>query len=272
MSPNALRRLLLALQFLTRIPVTGRLAGWVGYSPQLLRESAPYFPLVGALVGVLAAAAMGALWWLLPAVPAAAWVAAVVALACGLLLTGAFHEDGLADTFDGLGGSPECERALEIMKDSRIGSYGALALGVALLAQCALLATLLQTDVALALVALVWAHTVSRCAPLWMLHRQRHVGDLAGAKSKPLADGLTGRGLLGALALAALLVAPGLWWVSGADLLAGLLGALLGAAWMGRWLLRRLGGYTGDGLGAMQQAATLGLLLGVALQWPGAAG
>ncbi|MDO9610782.1 MAG: adenosylcobinamide-GDP ribazoletransferase, partial [Serpentinimonas sp.] len=80
------------------------------------------------------------------------------------------------------------------------------------------------------------------------------------------------RGLIWALALAALLAAPGLWWVSGADLLAGLLGALLGAAWMGRWLLRRLGGYTGDGLGALQQAAALGLLLGVALQWPGAAG
>ena len=87
MACNALCRFLLALQFLTRIPVTGRLAGWVGYSPRLLRESAPYFPLVGALVGVLAAAVMGAVWWLLPAVPAAAWVAAVVALASGLLLT-----------------------------------------------------------------------------------------------------------------------------------------------------------------------------------------
>ena len=289
MVAHELRCLLLALQFLTRIPVTGRLAHWVGYSPQLLRASARYFPLVGAGVGVLTAAVLGLAWWLLPPVPAAAWVAAVAALAAGLLLTGALHEDGLADTFDGLGGGTTPERALEIMKDSRIGSYGALALGVALLAKCALLASLLQIEPLLALLGLLWGHTVSRCAPLWLLYRHRHVGDRAGVKAKPLADGIGLGGLLwaamwallvllgsgaAAVVLGATLGATQLVQGGGSALAlvvalsAALSGALLAAAPMARWLLRRLGGYTGDGLGATQQAAELGLLLGLVLAGP----
>jgi len=289
MVAHELRCLLLALQFLTRIPVTGRLAQWVGYSPQLLRASARYFPLVGAGVGVLTAAVLGLAWWLLPPVPAAAWVAAVAALAAGLLLTGALHEDGLADTFDGLGGGTTPERALEIMKDSRIGSYGALALGVALLAKCALLASLLQIEPLLALLGLLWGHTVSRCAPLWLLYRHRHVGDRAGVKAKPLADGIGLGGLLwaamwallvllgsgaAAVVLGATLGATQLVQGGGSALAlvvalsAALSGALLAAAPMARWLLRRLGGYTGDGLGATQQAAELGLLLGLVLAGP----
>lgn len=276
MMAHELRCLLLALQFLTRIPVTGRLAHWVGYSPQLLRASARYFPLVGAGVGVLTAAVLGLAWWLLPPVPAAAWVAAVAALAAGLLLTGALHEDGLADTFDGLGGGTTPERALEIMKDSRIGSYGALALGVALLAKCALLASLLQIEPLLALLGLLWGHTVSRCAPLWLLYRHRHVGDRAGVKAKPLADGIGLGGLLWAALLALLVLVGSGWALVAVDaafnwlvaLLAALSGALLAAAPMARRLLRRLGGYTGDGLGATQQAAELGVLLGLVLAWP----
>lgn len=289
MVAHELRCLLLALQFLTRIPVTGRLAQWVGYSPQLLRASARYFPLVGAGVGGLTAAVLGLAWWLLPPVPAAAWVAAVAALAAGLLLTGALHEDGLADTFDGLGGATTPERALEIMKDSRIGSYGALALGVALLAKCALLASLLQIEPLLALLGLLWGHTVSRCAPLWLLYRHRHVGDRAGVKAKPLADGIGLGGLLwaamwallvllgsgaAAVVLGATLGATQLVQGGGSALAlvvalsAALSGALLAAAPMARWLLRRLGGYTGDGLGATQQAAELGLLLGLVLAGP----
>jgi adenosylcobinamide-GDP ribazoletransferase len=279
---HELRCFLLALQFLTRIPVTGRLAEWVGYSPDLLRASARYFPLVGALLGLLTASVLALAWCALPTVAAAAWVAALLALAAGLLLTGALHEDGLADTFDGLGGSAQRERALEIMKDSRLGSYGALALVLSLLLKGAVLASLLQSALALALLALVWGHTVSRCAPLCLLYRYRHVGDLAGAKSKPLADGIGRMGLLWACAqaLALLLVSAAAvsawadlpWGVLLLALLAALLGAAGGAFVLARWLLRRLGGYTGDGLGATQQAAEIGLwlalLLAVAPRWP----
>eukprot|EP01136_Pigoraptor_vietnamica_P013914 Opistho-1_new@55467 len=87
------RHFLLALQFFTRIPVTGRLADWVGFSPAMLRASAAHFPGVGWIVGGLTAAVLWGLLLLLPAVPAAPWVAAIVSTVFGVLLTGAFHED-----------------------------------------------------------------------------------------------------------------------------------------------------------------------------------
>ena len=99
------RHYLLSLQFFTRIPVTGRLAEWVGFSPAMLRASAGHFPGVGWLVGGLLA---GLSWLLLILLPDSVMTPLVVAAfgtAAGVLLTGAFHEDGLADVADGLGGS-----------------------------------------------------------------------------------------------------------------------------------------------------------------------
>ena len=121
------RHYLLSLQFFTRIPVTGRLADWVGFSPAMLRDSAGHFPGVGWLVGGLLA---GLSWLLLAFLPDSMMTPLVVAAlgtAAGVLLTGAFHEDGLADVADGLGGSLDRERALIIMKDSRVGAFGAIA-------------------------------------------------------------------------------------------------------------------------------------------------
>ena len=139
-----IRHFLIAIQFFTRIPVTGRLAQWVGYSPEMLRASTAHFPGVGWLVGSLSAAVLAGLLTVLPDVPAAPWVAAVACTVFSVLLTGAFHEDGLADVADGLGGSYDRERALDIMKDSRIGSFGAIALVLGLFSKLALLALLVQ--------------------------------------------------------------------------------------------------------------------------------
>ena len=256
---------LLALQFFTRIPVTGRLAQWVGFSPEALRRSAAHFPGVGLLVGLLTAAAYGLVVWRLPEQPAAPWVAAFVATVLGVLLTGAFHEDGLADLADGLGGSLERARALEIMKDSRIGSFGACALVLALVGKLALLALLGQVSAPLAGWALLAAHVSSRFAPLWLIWRLPHVGEADGSRSKPLADAIEPAALrlasLWWLASLALLHAlqPGLpWW-------GGVLGAALGLAWMHRLLHRRLQGFTGDGLGATQQVCELAFYLGLLL-------
>ena len=192
------RHYLLSLQFFTRIPVTGRLAQWVGYSPAMLRASAAHMPAIGALVGALAAALFGLLLWALPAVPAAPWVAALASTVWSVWLTGAFHEDGLADLADGLGGSYDRERALEIMKDSRIGSFGSVALVLAFGLKAALLATLAQLDAALAVAALFGAHVSSRLAPLFVIATLPHVGDTPRSKSKPLADQIT----LGSLGVA----------------------------------------------------------------------
>ena len=122
------RHFLLAVQFFTRIPVTGRLAAWVGFSPQMLQRCAAHFPAIGWLMGAAAAAVLAVALDALRAQPYAPLVAAVLATITTVWLTGGFHEDGLADTCDGLGGGATREKALHIMKDSRIGSYGTLAL------------------------------------------------------------------------------------------------------------------------------------------------
>ena len=259
------RHWLLALQFFTRIPVTGRLADWVGYSPAMLRASAAHMPAIGALIGALAAALFGLLLWALPAVPAAPWVAALACTVWSCWLTGAFHEDGLADLADGLGGSYDRERALEIMKDSRIGSFGAVALVLAFGFKAALLATLAQLDAALAVGALFGAHVSSRLAPLFLIATLPHVGDTPRSKSKPLADAISASALLTGT----------LWWGGAMALLLGwrtepawaaaLLGTALAALWMRRLLKRRLQGFTGDGLGATQQVGEIAFYLGLAL-------
>ena len=270
---QALRHYLLAVQFFTRIPITGRLADWVGFSPALLRASSAHFPGVGLLVALVAMGVYGALHWALggglpataPLASLAALVAAVLCTAATVLLTGGFHEDGLADVADGLGGSHQRERALDIMKDSRIGAFGAMALVLALLAKVALLALLGAYSLGAALSALLGAHVLARFWPLLLVRTMAHVGDTATSKSKPLADQIGGR----ALAAAAFwcFVPLALVWQAQTALflIASVVCSALGAAHVARLLARRLQGFTGDGLGAVQQVSEIGFYLGAAL-------
>ena len=258
---------LLALQFFTRIPVTGRLADWVGFSPAMLRASAAHFPGIGWMVGGLTAIVFYLTMACLPQQSAAPWVAAVLSTVFSVLLTGAFHEDGLADTADGLGGGFTRERALDIMKDSRIGSYGAIALVLALMAKVSLLVLLTQLSSWLAACSLFGAHVSSRLMPLFIIRTLPHVGDTPASKSKPLAENISNAGVFAGF----------LWWIVAMALLlhtlpearwwAGGLGALLGMLVVGWRLQRRLQGFTGDGLGTAQQLAELGFYLGLAIAW-----
>ncbi|MDO9198483.1 adenosylcobinamide-GDP ribazoletransferase [Rhodoferax sp.] len=273
------RHYLLSLQFFTRIPVTGRLAGWVGYSPAMLRASAGHFPGVGWLVGALVAGFAALLLAWLPAGGYSPLVVSVLSTAFGVLLTGAFHEDGLADVFDGLGGSPERERALIIMKDSRVGAFGAMALMLVLLAKVSLLALLGSVSPVLLCTALFLAHVVSRTWPLLLIRLMPHVGDAAGSKSKPLADQISGASLFTAFIWCFMALALVVYAQVAIDLIAidmpelallqalGTALALSAAAWalMGRWFWRRLQGFTGDCLGATQQVCELAFYLGLAV-------
>lgn len=262
---QALRHYLLALQFFTRIPVTGRLAAWVGYSPDMLRASSAHFPGVGWVVGACAAVVYALLYLGLGAAPATPWVAAALSTAATVLLTGGFHEDGLADVADGLGGAATRERALEIMKDSRIGAFGAMALVLALLSKISLLALLGQRGLSPALAALAGAHVASRFFPLLLVRSLPYVSDSARAKAKPLADSITVPQLWAAAAwcaapLAVIALGEGAGFVLLALLLSGACSALLA-----RWFLQRLQGFTGDCLGAVQQTAEIAFYLGAAL-------
>ena len=266
---RTVREFLLALQFFTRIPVTGRLADWVGFSPAMLRASAAHFPGVGWVVGGLTALVFAGLMSALPGQPAAPWVAAVLSTVFSVLLTGAFHEDGLADLADGLGGSMDRERALDIMKDSRVGSYGALALVLAVAVKTALIALLAQAGGwPLAALAVFAAHVSARFAPLFVIRTLPHVGDTAASKSKPLAEAISGAGMLVGLLWWALAMGLAVSWRPDVGWWAAVLGAVLGLVWMWRLLNRRLQGFTGDGLGATQQVCEAAFYLGLALALP----
>ena len=273
------RHYLLAIQFFTRIPVSGRLADWVGYSPAMLRASAAHFPGVGWLVGGLVSVFSALLLLGLPDGGYSPLVVAALGTAFGVLITGAFHEDGLADVADGLGGSLDRERALIIMKDSRVGAFGAIAVVLALLTKVALLALLGSASSLLLCMALFWAHVVSRTWPLLLIRFMPHVGDAAGSKSKPLADQITGASLGAAfvwcfMALALVLYAQVAMNIIAFDedlipLLKALALALaasalaFGAMW--RWFWTRLQGFTGDCLGTTQQVCEMAFYLGLAL-------
>ncbi|MBU0828129.1 MAG: adenosylcobinamide-GDP ribazoletransferase [Gammaproteobacteria bacterium] len=262
---QALRHYLLAVQFFTRIPVTGRLAAWVGYSPAMLRASAAHFPGIGWLAALLAVAVYAGLYRALAPNAMAPLVAAVFCTIATVLMTGGFHEDGLADVADGLGGSYDRERALDIMKDSRVGAFGAMALVLALLAKVSLLALLGAHSLLAAVAGMVGAHVLSRFWPLLIVRSLPHVGDTARSKSKPLADQIS----LGALAGASLwcFMPLALVWQAHTAIyfVASILLSAVGAAWMGRWFARRLQGFTGDCLGATQQVSEIGFYLGAAL-------
>ena len=246
------RLFLIALQFMTRIPVPRSL----GFEPEWLSRSARHFAGVGLVVGAVAAAV---LW-----IASRAWpmpVAVLLSMGASVWLTGAFHEDGLADTCDALGGAVSRERALEIMKDSRIGAYGATGLVLVLALKAATLAT---APLWLALPALVLGHSASRAAATVVMWRLPYAGDPEHAKAKPLAQHVHGVEAFGGVLWVALLAAVllGLGAIAWPTLAAALgAGALVTGVVM-RWLRRRLGGFTGDALGATQQFAELAVLLG----------
>ena len=244
--PRQLKLFLCALQFLTRLPAPS----FADFQPDWITRAARYYSLVGILVGAACAGvllAAGQLW--------SGPLPALLALAAGVLITGGFHEDGLADTADGLGGGQTPRRRLEIMKDSRVGTYGVLALGLVLAIKVAALASLPLATAALALVA---AHGAGRVAAVVVMVLQRHVSDRDDAKYKPAPDGVRPFELLVAAVL-------GLWPLALLDW-SGLAGATVGAilaATLALTARRLIGGYTGDVLGGVEQAAELGVLLGV---------
>ena len=262
-----IRHFLLALQYFTRIPMSEAIARWVGFNPTMQQASLAHFPGVGCLIGALAGLTFYGATTLLPETAATPWVAACLSTIVSVMVTGAFHEDGLADMSDGLGGMVTRQRALEIMKDSRIGSYGAVALILALVTKLGLLTALGQIDVVLAAWSLFAAHVFSRMMSLLMTVFLRNVGDDSTTKTKPLANQTPLRTF--GIACLWLLLADSLFISQHSPSVLICASCCSAIAWffMFRLLSRRLDGFTGDALGATQQicelAFYLGLLLGV---------
>lgn len=246
-----------AMQFLTRLPTPplGR------FEPAWAARSARYFPLVGFLVGAIGAG----VWWLASlCLPGA--LAVGLGLTATVLATGALHEDGFADACDGFGGGTSPERVLAIMRDSRIGAFGAV--GLVLLLGLKWVSLDALAGAALFAPVVIGSHVVSRsCAAalLWMLPYVRLEDD---AKSRATAAGADARdwGIGGAIA--ALLLVPlaaacahAAGGIGAVALLAGVLGAAAATALAAVYFRRRIGGQTGDCLGAAQQLSELCFLM-----------
>lgn len=241
---HQVRLLVCAVQFLTRVPIPALKAS----EPDWITRSARYFPLVGQGVGAVCAGVLliGDRLWSAP-------VGAILAIAAGLLITGAFHEDGLADTADGLGGGQTPARRLEIMKDSRIGTYGVCALVGVLALKAAVLA---GTPAVAAL--LLAAHGLGRAAAVAVMRLTPYAPSGEAGKWKPVPQGVRTGEVIVALLIAAwplALLPPG-------AILAGLAGGALLAILLTLTARRLIGGHTGDVLGAVEQVFELGFLLG----------
>jgi adenosylcobinamide-GDP ribazoletransferase len=249
MNPLAeLRYLLTALGYFTRVPVPR----WVGYEPHYLDRAARYFPLIGLLVGGL-----GALVYLIAVRVFPAGVAVLLSMAATLIVTGAFHEDGLADCVDAFGGAYTRDDALRIMQDSRIGAFGAIALVIALALKWQTLAALPPARAAWLMVA---AHAASRAAAISYLATLDYVR--AQGKAKPVAQRMTPA----AFAWAAATGVPWLFWPQWRAGCA-MLGVVIVLRFvLGRYFVRRIGGYTGDCLGFAQQIFELAIYL-TGLAW-----
>jgi len=234
----------LAVGFFTRIPMPAV----PDFQESDLNHSVKYFPLVGLLVGALAAL----VYWLAAKVLPIE-IAVILSMIATIYATGCFHEDGLADAADGLGGGWEKEQVLTIMQDSRIGSYGAAAMVLALLTK---FESLSHISPLLMPMVLITGHALSRYAAVLVIYTQVYVR--SSGKSKPLATRLsTGELLLASLfgLVPLIFLPPYLLWA--------ILPVALVWGWFSYKLKRRIGGYTGDCLGAMQQLTEIAFYLGI---------
>ena len=247
---------LLALGFFSRIPISNN----TPYSNERMNKAGRYFPLVGLLLGTLCGLLFIALSQIF-----SNEISVFLTMIFSLLLTGCFHEDGLADMADGIGGGMTIERRLIIMKDSRIGTYGSSALIMSLLAKFLFLSQLSNGFLTGDFLPLLWsgnsspfitlfmvwvlAYTFSRAVAVSFIFNTAYVSDPEKSKSKPLAEKQS-RGELIFIIICGLL--PCLFIdlsVTGVLIISALIFRVL----FKRWLLARLGGFTGDCLGAAQQ-------------------
>jgi adenosylcobinamide-GDP ribazoletransferase len=274
------RIFLTAIMSLTRI----RVPATIDHSPEYAQQAPRYFPLVGWIVG-----AVSALFFLLGARFISTDVGIVASMIAGLLITGAFHEDGFADVCDGFGGGWKKERILDIMKDSRIGAFGAIGLIAILATKFLLLKELPSMVTALPatppgsslttashgwpvsvfypyryfILAVISAHSLSRLMPVLVMQTSEYVSATDRSKS----GAMMGRRLSPGALIAAILLAvtplamlPWPYWLI-------VLPALYATYRLNGYFKRWIGGFTGDCLGAIQQVTEIVIYLGFLIVW-----
>ncbi|MFV0593606.1 MAG: adenosylcobinamide-GDP ribazoletransferase [Draconibacterium sp.] len=238
---------LTALMFYSRVPV-GNIVGW---NEEMLNKATRYFPLVGWLIGGFGALVFWGFSMFLPVS-----LAVLLSMVATILFTGAFHEDGFADFCDGFGGAYTPERILEIMKDSRIGTYGTIGLLMMLGTKFLALSHIDPMRIPFILIA---GHAVSRIFPVLLIYSSVYARLDASSKTKPVgkADSLF------SLATALIFGAAAFFFLGWEEVIVILALLLLLTYFFRKYITRKLGGYTGDVLGALQQLCEVFFYLAV---------
>lgn len=230
-----------ALRFYTRIPCPS----WVEFSADYTTHSSRYFPLIGILVGTISAVS-----FYLLALAFHPLLALLLMLCVAVLLTGAFHEDGLADTCDGFGGGYTKEKMLEIMKDSRIGTYGFMGLFLVVLIKITALNEFALEDIPFMLIC---GNAISRFTAISFVYTHEYSRADDSSKSKAMADTMS----LNDLIIAATFGIVPLFCFLNPYIFLVLIPVYLCRFLLGRMFVRGIGGYTGDCLGATQQISEI---------------
>lgn len=242
---NQINIFLTALMFYTRIPVK-----WdIQYSSENLNKATRYFPLMGVIVGGIGALVFWASSFLFPTI-----IAAILSTAATIFVTGSFHEDGFADFCDGFGGGLTPEKIITIMKDSRIGTYGAVGLLLLLLTKISSINAVEIQNIPLLIIV---AHALSRIFPVLVIFTSSYVRDDVTSKIKPIGKKGSITDLISAIIFGTgvLFLFPWLFTVIVIPIL------LLFTFVFRRYIVKKIGGYTGDCLGALQQICEVSIYL-----------
>jgi len=241
---------LTAVMFYTRIPCPS----WVDHSADTLNKATRYLPLIGWVVGGFAAGIFYLAQLIFPLS-----IAILFSMISSIWLTGAFHEDGFADVCDGFWGGWTKEQKLNIMKDSRLGTYGAAGILMLLLTKFFMLSSIASQQLPLIIIT---GHVLSRLTPVLVIFSLDYVREDAQSKAKPVSKQIKVTDVLVAFCLAVaslsfygysmLLIIPGVFIIN----------------WgLGRYFVKQLGGYTGDCLGASQQLSEVFIYILTYLIW-----
>lgn len=237
-----------ALTFFTRLPSP---LSQPEHYEEYLNKAARYFPLVGWVVGGISALVI-----LVGGAYFPDQIAILLSMIISILVTGAFHEDGFADTCDGFGGGWSKERILDIMKDSRIGAFGTIGLIMVLASKFFVLSEIPIHYLPWVLIA---GHSVSRLASTYCIYSHEYVGNDGTSKAKPLCSSISKKEMMVAAitGIIPVLLLDNFWYFT------VLAPVFIATWWMSRYFKKWIGGYTGDGLGAIQQVSEVVFYLSV---------
>lgn len=244
-----------ALMFFTRIPVPFQ----VPYSKEIMNRSQKYFAWIGLLVGLINAGVLYLSYHLFNLD-----IAIILMMISSVLLTGAFHEDGFTDVCDSFGGGYGKEKILTIMKDSRVGAYGAVGIILLFALKFFSIQALANINLLNTLGIVIMAHTASRFISGTMIYTHRYVTDIDVSKSKPLANKPLDKT---ALFISFISVAVSFLLMPDWRLIFAFVLAYSGKICMGWYFKKHIGGYTGDCLGSVQQVSEVLFYLGTIIVW-----